>query len=180
MRIIAGKYRGRNIQTPKGLPVRPTTDRTKEALFNILNNEIDWQETHVLDLFAGTGNITYECLSRGAASVTSVDQHHRCIGTIRSTLKLLGEDGSGVVKANVWSFVKQHNRRYQLIFMDPPYHMPRQEELIALIFSNGLLAEGGLMVIEHASQYRFDSLDGFDFTRNYGGSSLSFFRSGGE
>ncbi|MEZ4825781.1 MAG: 16S rRNA (guanine(966)-N(2))-methyltransferase RsmD [Bacteroidia bacterium] len=176
MRIIGGKYGGRNIHVPKGLPVRPTTDRTKEALFNILNNELDWEETHVLDLFAGTGNISLECLSRGAAYVTSVDQHPKCISAIQAAYEMLNISNAHTVKANVWQFIRQDHDSYDLIFMDPPYDMPRQDELIASIMAQSWLHEEGILIVEHNSHLPFSSLAGFDFSRVYGSSTLSFFR----
>lgn len=177
MRIIGGKYGGRNIRVPQGLPVRPTTDRTKEALFNILNNELEWPDVKVLDLFAGTGNISLECLSRGAAYVTSVDQHAKCIGAIQASFSDLAITNAKAVRANVWQFLKQHNAEpFGFIFMDPPYDMPRQGELVVHILENGWLAEDGVLVVEHTSHTQFSSLAGFDFSRVYGSSTLSFFR----
>ncbi|MEZ4772251.1 MAG: 16S rRNA (guanine(966)-N(2))-methyltransferase RsmD [Bacteroidia bacterium] len=177
MRIIGGKYGGRNIRVPKGLPVRPTTDRTKEALFNILNNELEWPEIKVLDLFAGTGNISLECLSRGAAHVTSVDQHAKCIAAIQASFSELSITNAQAIRANVWQFVKQPAADpYGLIFMDPPYDMPRQGELVAQLMENNWLAIDGLLVVEHTSHTQFSALAGFDFSRVYGSSTLSFFR----
>ncbi|MDX2250577.1 MAG: 16S rRNA (guanine(966)-N(2))-methyltransferase RsmD [Bacteroidia bacterium] len=179
MRIIGGKFGGRNIQVPKGLPVRPTTDRTKEALFNILNNELDWSETQVLDLFAGTGNISLECLSRGAAFVTSVDQNAKCIAAIQASFAQLSITNARATRANVWQYVKQPPVSYGLIFMDPPYDMPRQNELIQQLYNGGWLADEGIMIVEHTSHTLFSSLPGFDFSRVYGSSTLSFFRHSG-
>jgi 16S rRNA (guanine966-N2)-methyltransferase len=175
MRIISGKYRGRQLQIPKGLPVRPTTDRTKEALFNVLNNQIYWEDTDVLDLFSGTGNISYESWSRGAKSVTSVDQNGKCVATIKRLMKDLGIAKPKVIKMNVWQYVKTCNDQYDFIFMDPPYAMPRQEELVSLIFERNLLKPEGLLVVEHTTQLAMRSLPCFQYDKIYGSSTLSFF-----
>ncbi|WNJ20929.1 16S rRNA (guanine(966)-N(2))-methyltransferase RsmD [Pontibacter sp. G13] len=174
MRIISGKFKGKVIHAPKGLPVRPTTDRTKEALFNILSNRYEWEGMRVLDLFAGTGNMTYEFWSRGVESVLSVDQHIGCVKTIQRGLKELGVPGK-VVKADVRKFIRQHSGSYDLIFMDPPYAMPGQDQIIQQIMEGKLLAAQGDLWVEHASQNSFDHLPGFVELRKYGSSSVSLF-----
>lgn len=175
MRIIGGTHGGRVLHVPKGLPVRPTTDRTKEALFNILSHQIYWEETRVLDLFCGTGNISLECLSRGAKDVLSVDKHPRCIKAVTSMKKNLGIHTGKTLCVDVWKFLRQHEGTYDFIFLDPPYALPGQEGLIQLIFEQNLLAEDGLLVLEHSSTLSFSSLEGFDSLRKYGSSHLSFF-----
>lgn len=176
MRIIGGKYGGRVIHPSKGLPVRPTTDRTKEALFNMLNNWYDWEDMSVLDLFSGTGNISLECWSRGADKVISVERDRRCVNSIKKSFEQLGIQTGKVVAMDVWSFVKQCKDSFDLIFLDPPYQMPKQEILVRLIIDNNLIAEAGTLVVEHADQLQFDSLPHFTFSRSYGSSNLSFFQ----
>ena len=175
MRIISGKYKGRQLNVPKGLPVRPTTDRTKEALFNILNNELYWEDTDVLDLFSGTGNISLEAWSRGARSVTSVDQNGKCVATIKKLAGELKINDAKVIQMNVWQYVRNCTDQFDLIFMDPPYAMPQQEDLVKLIFERGLLKPKGLLVVEHTTQLTMQSLSNFDFEKVYGSSTLSFF-----
>ena len=159
----------------KGLPVRPTTDRTKEALFNILNSRVDWDSCHVLDLFAGTGNISMECWSRGVASVISVDRDRRCVASMKKSFGQLEIRKAHIVQMDVWRFVKQCSQTFDLIFMDPPYQMPEFEELVRLILEKPLLEEEGLLVVEHSQQLRLSHITGFDFDRSYGSSQLSFF-----
>jgi 16S rRNA (guanine966-N2)-methyltransferase len=175
MRIISGKYGGRVIHSPKGLPVRPTTDRTKEALFNLLGHRLAWEGLRVLDLFAGTGNITLECWSRGASQVVSVDQNGRCVGAIKGHLRELGIEGGKVVRMEVGRFLRQTDQQFDLVFMDPPYAMNGQEEIIAQILDQPVLEEDGLLIVEHAAQVSFDHLTGFTERREYGSSQLSFF-----
>ncbi|MEM6806950.1 MAG: 16S rRNA (guanine(966)-N(2))-methyltransferase RsmD [Bacteroidota bacterium] len=175
MRIIGGTYGGRILQVPKGLPVRPTTDRTKESLFNILEHRLYWEDSRVLDLFSGTGNIALECVSRGAAFVQAVDRHRKCISSIERHKKILKADLPEVLCMDVWKYVKTSKDRYNLIFIDPPYAMPKQEELLALIFERNILAEEGLLILEHSSSLSFSSLPRFSELRKYGSSHLSFF-----
>lgn len=175
MRIIGGKYGGRVIHSPKGLPVRPTTDRTKESLFNILQHRFDWEETRVLDLFAGTGNISLECISRGAKDVLSVDRERKCIHAIKKIKSELGMTTGRTLQSDVKKYVRQAEEQFDFIFMDPPYAMTGQEELLEMILNKGLLAEDGLLVVEHMSQKDFSQIKGFDELRKYGTSSLSFF-----
>lgn len=176
MRIIGGKHGGRVLQVPKGLPVRPTTDRTKEALFNILSHQLYWEETRVLDLFCGTGNISLECLSRGAEDVLSVDKHPRCIRAVTALKKNLNIHTGKTLCMDVWKFLRQCKDSYDFIFLDPPYALPRQEELLHLIFEREILAEDGLLVLEHSSTLSFATQAGFDSLRKYGSSHLSFFK----
>ncbi|MEL6589840.1 MAG: RsmD family RNA methyltransferase [Bacteroidota bacterium] len=176
MRIIAGKYRGRVWHPPKGLPVRPTTDRTKESLFNILNNWYDWEGLRVLELFAGTGNISLEFWSRGVAEVISVDQHHRCVKAIETVRKDFGISGGKVIRMDAAAYVRQYQgEAFDIVFMDPPYAMPRQRELVMNILAGPLLHEKSTLIVEHASQIKLDDLPGFDQQKTYGSSRISFF-----
>lgn len=176
MRIISGKYGGRRLRAPKNLPVRPTTDRVKEALFNIFNNRFVWKESSVLDLFAGTGNISFEFASRGVEDVTSVDKDFGCIRFINTTAKDLGMR-INAVKSDVLRFLENHNRQHDIIFADPPYAIEHTaiEELVNLVFKNLLLCDGGVLVIEHDKHLKLAGLPHFATSRTYGGSVLSFF-----
>lgn len=179
MRIISGKYKGRRISPPKNLPVRPTTDMSKESLFNILNNRLEFEGLKVLDLFAGTGNISYEFGSRGAASMTAVDGDFGCIKFIKQTAQEFDFNISAV-KSDVKKFLQGSKAAYDIIFADPPYHMDQKlfEEIIHLVFENNVLAEGGLMIIEHSKHTPLDHLPNFSFDKKYGGSVFSFFEVG--
>lgn len=176
MRIISGKYKGRRISPPKNLPVRPTTDMSKEALFNILNNHFNFSELKVLDLFAGTGNISYEFASRGCEPITSVDGDMGCINFIRKTAQEFDFDITPI-KSDVFKFLEKSKGSYDIIFADPPYGLEQKdfEKVIQLVFENELLEEDGMMVIEHSKHTKLSHMDNFSFDRNYGGSVFSFF-----
>jgi len=183
MRIISGKYKGRRISPPKGLPVRPTTDMSKEALFNVLNNYFNFNGLKVLDLFAGTGNISYEFASRGCETITSVDGDFGCVKFIKQTADEFGFGIAGV-KSDVFKFVEKNKASYDIIFADPPYDLDQAtfEKLVELIFANELLEEDGMMIIEHSKYTKLDHMINFSFKKVYGGSIFSFFEinSGGD
>ncbi|ESU24954.1 modification methyltransferase [Flavobacterium enshiense DK69] len=176
MRIISGKYKGRRISPPKNLPVRPTTDMSKEALFNILGNNFNFSELKVLDLFAGTGNISYEFASRGCEPITSVDGDMGCVNFIKKTTKEFDFDITPI-KSDVFKFLEKCKASYDIIFADPPYGLEQKEfeKIILLIFDNELLEEDGMMVIEHSKHTKLEHMENFSFSRNYGGSVFSFF-----
>lgn len=175
MRIIAGKFKGRTIRAAKGLPVRPTTDRTRESLFNILQHEYAWKDLQVLDLFCGTGSVSLEFASRGVGAVTSVDQHAGCVQSVRDMAASLGVGNLRTVKMEVQRFLDQCTDRYDLIFMDPPYDMPEIDRLVKTIFARELLLPEGMVILEHRSQLSFETLEHFGSSRSYGSSTLSFF-----
>ncbi|HSD14760.1 MAG TPA: 16S rRNA (guanine(966)-N(2))-methyltransferase RsmD [Flavobacterium sp.] len=176
MRIISGKYKGRRISPPKNLPVRPTTDMSKEALFNILNNYFNFSELKVLDLFAGTGNISYEFASRGCEPITSVDGDMGCVSFIKKTAQEFDFDITAI-KSDVFKFLEKSKASYDIIFADPPYGMEQKEfeKIIELVFENELLEEDGMMIVEHSKHTKLDHLENHSFNRNYGGSVFSFF-----
>jgi 16S rRNA (guanine(966)-N(2))-methyltransferase RsmD len=176
MRIVSGKYRGRRLNPPVNLPVRPTTDFAKESLFNVLNNLVDFESLQVLDLFAGTGSISFEFLSRGAAGVTSVDASHRCIDFIRKTAEVFGDTKIKPVKTNAFVFIKHTITQYDLIFADPPYDMDGIDVLPATVLGSGLLGAEGIFILEHSARYKFDDHPGFWQKRNYGSVHFTFFR----
>ncbi|MDY0090649.1 MAG: 16S rRNA (guanine(966)-N(2))-methyltransferase RsmD [Flavobacteriaceae bacterium] len=176
MRIISGTHKGRRIQTPKNLPVRPTTDLSKESLFNILNNHFNLNELKVLDLFAGTGNISFEFASRGAAPIISVDENYNCISFIKKTADNLKMDIT-VIKSDVFKFLEKNKNTYDIIFADPPYDMEQKnlEKIITLVFENNLLDTEGMLIIEHSKHIVLEHLPYFSFDKRYGGSVFSFF-----
>ena len=176
MRIISGTHRGRRIQAPKKLPIRPTTDMAKEGLFNILQNRLHIASLSVLDLFSGSGNISYEFASRGADDITAIDQNMHCVQFISKTSKTLGFPIK-VIKANVFGYLKKNNLHQQFIFADPPYilSLPEFEELVDLTLQRANDPEV-LVVIEHADQTDLSTHPYFDEERKYGGSVFSFFK----
>lgn len=176
MRIISGKYKGRRISPPKGLPVRPTTDMSKEALFNVLNNYFNFSGLKVLDLFAGTGNISYEFASRGSDNITSVDGDFGCVKFIKQTASEFDFNIAGI-KSDVFKFLEKNNSSYDIIFADPPYDFDQAtfEKIVELVFANELLQEDGMMIIEHSKYTKLDHMINFSFQKSYGGSVFSFF-----
>lgn len=177
IRIISGIHKGRKLNAPKSLPVRPTTDRAKEALFNILGHEMYWPETRVLDLFSGTGNLSYECASRGCPNVIAVDAHAGCVKYIEQTSRSL-ELPVTVFKRDAGAFLKRCTESFDLIFADPPYEFSQEQlhEIVALCFERGLLGEDGLLIIEHSGKRDLSELTPFDSARKYGSTVFSFFR----
>lgn len=176
MRIISGKHKGRRINAPKNLPVRPTTDMAKEGLFNILNNTYFFEDLIVLDLFAGAGTISYEFASRGARQITAIDSHNGCVRFIASTADQL-EIPISVLKENVFSYLKKAFEKFDIIFADPPYSMEIEyfEQIVQVVFEKALLYEHGTLIIEHAKQMDLSHLSQFERMRKYGGSVFSFF-----
>lgn len=176
MRIISGKYRGRTINPPRNLRARPTTDFAKENLFNVLNNLVDFEECDVLDLFAGTGSISYEFASRGAKSVTSVEINPVHYNFIRETARQLGITNLHPVKANVFLYLKSCPKQFDIIFSDAPYDLPGSEEVIREVFARDLLQPDGLLIFEHSKKMDFSQYEGFWQLRSYGSVQFSFFK----
>ena len=176
MRIISGKYKGRRIFPPKGLPVRPTTDMSKEALFNVLNNNFDFEGLKVLDLFTGTGNISYEFASRGSSPITSVDADFGCVKFIKQVASEY-DFNIAATKSDVFSFLEKNKTTYDIIFADPPYGLDQKtfEKIVLLVFEKELLNEDGMMIIEHSKYTKLDHMINFSFQKSYGGSIFSFF-----
>lgn len=176
MRIISGKHKGRRLNIPKNLPVRPTTDRAREALFNILWNRFNFFELKILDLFAGTGAISFEFASRGVPEITAVDSDYGCINFIKKTSKDLNAPIL-TFKKDVFSFLQETGNQYDLIFADPPYGLEREEfeNIIDSVFQRNLLEPQGLLVLEHLKQMDFSTANYFLENRKYGDSVFSFF-----
>jgi len=176
MRIISGTYKGRRLTAPKKLPVRPTTDMAKEALFNILNNRYYFDELKVIDLFSGTGNISFEFASRGTENITSVDAHFGCVKYINSVVKDF-DFNITTLKSDVFKFLEKTPLKADVIFADPPYDMDDEkfEKIATLIFEREMLEEGGLLIIEHSNQTDLSKHPHFSFSKKYGGNMFSFF-----
>ncbi|WET02160.1 RsmD family RNA methyltransferase [Flavobacterium sp. YJ01] len=176
MRIISGKYKGRRINPPKNLPVRPTTDMSKEALFNVLNNHFNFDSLKVLDLFSGTGNISFEFASRGSAPITSVDGDFGCVKFIKQVSSEFDFD-IAATKSDVFKFLDNTKTSYDIIFADPPYGLDQTtfEKIVLTVFERDLLEEDGMMIIEHSKYTKLDHMSNFSFQKSYGGSFFSFF-----
>ena len=176
MRIIGGTLKGLRLNPPKNLPVRPTTDLAKEALFNILQNQITFENIKVLDLFCGTGNISLEFASREAASVIAVDRSIHCVNYVKDMARQHHLDQIKTYKADVFKFLEMETDQYDLIFADPPYDLNGIPEIPRIIFEKHLLLPGGLLVVEHQSLQNLSNHPAFVEQRKYGHSSFSFFR----
>ena len=176
MRIISGQYKGRRITAPKKLPVRPTTDMAKEALFNILNNRYYFDEISILDLFSGTGNISYEFASRGTEDIISVDKDFGCTKFISQTSEEF-EFNIQVIKADVFKYLETTKQKHTVIFADPPYDFSLDafSKIPELVFDNQLLEEGGLLIIEHSKHTDLSCIKNYSYSKSYGGNMFSFF-----
>ncbi|MBB4037792.1 16S rRNA (guanine(966)-N(2))-methyltransferase RsmD [Dysgonomonas hofstadii] len=176
MRIVSGKYKGRRFDPPKSFKARPTTDIAKESLFNILNNMIDWEDTTALDLFGGTGSISFELISRGCPRVVCVEKnfnHTSFIEKIKSDLKIGSE--MQLVKTDVFVFLEHYKEQFDLIFADPPYDLKNFEDVPRLIFEKGLLRPDGIFILEHSKEYDFSEYLLFKEKRVYGSVNFSLF-----
>ncbi|MDH3321348.1 MAG: 16S rRNA (guanine(966)-N(2))-methyltransferase RsmD [Flavobacteriaceae bacterium] len=181
MRIISGKHKSRRITAPTNLPVRPTTDMAKEALFNILNNQYYFDQISVLDLFAGIGSISFEFASRGTENIISIDQHQGCINfldKINTQLDL----GIQTIKSDVYTFLENTNQKFDVIFADPPYDFTEDQfqKITDLVFEKQLLNEDGLLIIEHSKQTDLSQHPAFLKSKKYGGNMFSFFENEAE
>lgn len=179
MRIIGGSLKGLRLNPPKNLPVRPTTDLAKEALFNILQNQIELEGIRALDLFAGTGNISLEFASRGAAQVISVDRSMHCIHYIRDMARQHHLDQIKTYKADAFKYLELETEQYDLIFADPPYELNGIPEIAKIVFDKRLLLPAGLLIVEHQSLQNLSNHPSFAEQRKYGHSSFSFFKNEG-
>ncbi|MCQ2221738.1 MAG: RsmD family RNA methyltransferase [Prevotella sp.] len=182
MRIITGQYKGRHFDVPRSFKARPTTDFAKENIFNVLNGYMDFDEASALDLFAGTGSITLEMLSRGCKDVVSVEMDRDHSAFIRQCLQKLGEERCSLIRGDVFRFLKSCKRKFDFIFADPPYALPDLPKIPDLVLGNAddpescLLAEGGIFVFEHGKQNDFSQHPRFIEHRSYGSVNFSLFR----
>ena len=176
MRIIGGTLKGLRLNPPKNLPVRPTTDLAKEALFNILQNQIEFEGLRVLDLFSGTGNISLEFASREAVEVVSVDRSIHCVHYLKDCAGQHGLTQIKVFKDDVFKYLQLETEQFDLIFADPPYDLNSIPEIPKIIFAKNLLTADGLLIVEHQSMQNLSNHPAFVEQRKYGHSSFSFFK----
>ncbi len=176
MRIISGKWGGRRISPPSNMPLtRPTTDIAKEGLFNILQNRMDFQDIKTLDLFGGTGCISYELASRGAKDMTIIEKDNTMHAFIRKNLDMLGDATARVLKMDVFSYLSSCTENFDFIFAGPPYALGSIDEIPKIVVTRNLINEKGYFVLEHTPRNQYKNFPGFEFERNYGTTVFSFF-----
>ncbi len=165
MRIISGFHKGKKIQAPKNLPIRPTTDRAKESLFNILKNRYIFENKKILDLFSGSGNISFEFSSRANVEITAVDNNINCIEFITKINKELNYN-INTIQSDCRNFINNTNEKFDIVFMDPPYHYAEYHILRKLIIEKNIINKNGCLIIEHDRNTIFED-DTIDL-RKYG------------
>ncbi|HEX6332887.1 MAG TPA: RsmD family RNA methyltransferase [Flavisolibacter sp.] len=176
MRIISGSMGGRRIRPPANMPhTRPTTDIAKEGLFNILQNNLDFEQLKTLDLFGGTGSISYELASRGVPDLTIVEKVPQMFNFIRKTAQELGLENFKVVRSDVFKFIDTCTDTFDLVFAGPPYALQTIDELPRLVFEKKLLNENGWFILEHTPRNQYQDFPYFSFSRNYGTTIFSVF-----
>jgi 16S rRNA (guanine966-N2)-methyltransferase len=177
MRIISGTHGGRKIMPPSKMPyTRPTTDVAKEGLFNILQNNIDFEQLKVLDLFGGTGCISYELASRGAPDITIVEKDNQMFDFIKKTSEALQFDNFKPVKLDVFRFIESTQEQYNFIFAGPPYALTTIDDLPRKIMEKQLLLKDGWFVLEHTPRNNYKNFANYSSERNYGTTIFSFFK----
>lgn len=176
MRIIRGKYGRRRFDVPTNITARPTTDYARESIFNVIENLVDLDGLTALDLFAGTGAVSFEFLSRGCSSVTSVEKASTQFNFINKVKKLLGDDNITAIKGDVYRFMGSCTRTFDIIFADPPYDLPTLPELPAAILASGMVKEGTIVIVEHSKHNDFSMLPQFMQHRAYGKVNFSIFK----
>jgi 16S rRNA (guanine(966)-N(2))-methyltransferase RsmD len=176
MRIITGKYGGRKINPPTKMPyTRPTTDIAKEGLFNIIENNMSIPGTKTLDIFGGTGSISYELASRGASDLTIVEKDPKMYEFIKNKINELKIENCVVVKNDVFRFLESCNESYNFIFAGPPYALKNIDDLPAIIHEKKLLAPAGWFILEHTPANNYENELLFKTSRNYGTTVFSIF-----
>jgi 16S rRNA (guanine966-N2)-methyltransferase len=179
LRIISGKYKGKKINPPAGFKARPTTDYARESLFNILVNRVDLESLVVLDLFSGTGSISFEFASRGASVVHLVEKDSKHIAFIKRMSDEMKFDNIKTIHIDVRAYLKVSKFKYDLVFADPPYDLVWLSTLPDLVLSSGIIKEDGFFILEHPKNISFASHRFFSEHRNYGSVNFSFFRTRG-
>lgn len=176
MRIIRGKYGRRRFDVPSNITARPTTDFARENIFNVLENMVDFEGKTALDLFAGTGAISLEFLSRECASVTAVEKAATQYNFIRKVAEQLGDTNLRLVRGDAVKYAQTATTKFDIIFADPPYDMPGFAEIPGIILGSQMLKEGTVVIIEHSRNHDFSQLPHFVDHRTYGSVNFSIFR----
>ena len=176
MRVITGKYKGRHFEVPRTFKARPTTDFAKENLFNVLQGYLDLEDARALDLFAGTGSITLELLSRGCSRVVCVEKDPLHYRFITSFIEKLGDEAAFPIRGDVFKFLASSNEQYDFIFADPPYTLPNINDIPDLVLERNMLRPDGLFVLEHGKGNDFSSHSRLVDHRQYGSVNFSFFK----
>ena len=175
MRIVSGIYKRRRFDVPKSFKARPTTDFAKENIFNVISNLMDLEDATALDLFAGTGSISFELISRGCKEVVCVEKDGAHYAFIKKVMNELKTDALRPMKGDAFKFIESCNKQFDFIFADPPYALKGLPEIPRLILLNNLLKEGGVFVMEHPKEYDFSDLPYFSQRRVYGAVNFSIF-----
>lgn len=176
MRIVGGEFSGRRFHPPANIPARPTTELAKEGLFNTLEHMMDIEDAKTLDLFGGTGSITYELASHSAADMTLVERDRTTVGFIKKTIEELGlKDKIHLHFMDVFKYIKQCRDQYDFIFAGPPYALETIDTLPLLIFEKSLLTNGGIFILEHTPRNNYEAHPAFVRMKNYGTTVFSFF-----
>lgn len=176
MRIITGKYKGRRFEVPRSFKARPTTDFAKENIFNVIRAYVDFEDCRALDLFAGTGSISLEMLSRGAQTVVSVEQDRSHAAFISSCFKKIAADNAILVCGDAFRYVGSCRQQFDLVFADPPYALEKLDSIPDTVLDKGLLAPDGILVLEHGASKDFSQHPRFVEHRAYGSVNFSIFR----
>jgi 16S rRNA (guanine966-N2)-methyltransferase len=183
MRVIAGKYKGRRLTTVADLSVRPATDRVKSAIFNTLQTRIDWRTATVLDLYAGSGSVGIEAMSRGAVHATFVEYDRKAFAFLQANIAMIrAEDDATLIFGSVDQVLAAPRQHYGVVFADPPYALPTLAQLPGKIFASGVLEPDGMLVIEHPTHFDFESspLCHAAIEKVYGRTAVTFFNHGNE
>ena len=176
MRIISGKYGGRRINPPSNMPhTRPTTDVAKEGLFNILQTRVQLEGANTLDLFGGTGCISYELASRGATQLTIVEKDNQMLEFIKSNIENLKIENTQLIRMDVFQYLNSCTQQYDIIFAGPPYALNTIDDLPRIIVERKLISPEGYFILEHTPRNNYENFEGFSFQRNYGATVFSFF-----
>ena len=176
MRIITGKYKGRHFDIPRSFKARPTTDFAKENIFNVMMGYIDFEDASALDLFAGTGSISLELVSRGCKSVVSVEGDRDHARFIKECFTKLHDDTDIFIRGDVFKFLKSCHQKFDFIFADPPYALEQLPQIPDLVLNSDILQEDGVFVFEHGKQYDFSDHPRFVEHRAYGSVNFSIFK----
>lgn len=176
MRIIRGKYGRRRFDVPRNISARPTTDFARENIFNVLENLVDFEHSDALDLFAGTGAISFEFLSRGCPAVTCVEKSATQYKFIRQVRDMLNATNLNMIRGDVFKYISTTDQQFDVVFADPPYDLTNFEQVPQAVLNSTILKPGAIFILEHSKAYNFSSLPHFMQHRAYGSVNFSLFQ----